>query len=98
MSGHCTALVLDQYPGGGADFKLALAIADGADDEGYAQIEATLRLLHLARLTEVGFSRALDRMKKKGWLTVIDASECLYRLGPPARAAASNRPKLSLVV
>ena len=83
MSGLRTGLVWNNYPGGGDDFKLALALSDGADDEGY--IETSLRLLHQARLTESEFHQAIAEMKAKGWLVVIDANECLFRLGPSTR-------------
>jgi hypothetical protein len=82
MSGSAIGLVWEEYPGGGDDFNLALALADGAGDGGYVYIETTLRLLHQARLTEARFARALTRMQAKGWLRLIDANERLYRLGP----------------
>lgn len=85
MSGLRTGLVWNSYPGGGDDFKLALALSDGADDEGYVYIETSLRLLHQARLTEAEFHRAIAEMKAKGWLVVIDATECLFKLGPSTR-------------
>ena len=98
----CTGLVWDNYPGGGGDYKLALALADGADDGGYVYVDTTLRLLQQARLTEAGFHRAIAQMKAKGWLTVIDANECLFRLGPPRETSPLRRDtpsatKLSLV-
>jgi hypothetical protein len=31
MSGFCMGLVWQEYPGGGGDFKLALALGDSAD-------------------------------------------------------------------
>ncbi|TFY99239.1 hypothetical protein EZ313_21985 [Ramlibacter henchirensis] len=95
VSGKCTGLVWDKYPGGGDDFKLALALSDSADDSGYVYIEATLRLLHQARVTEAEFRGALAVMKDKGWLRVIDANECLFQLGAPS--AATRGPKMFLV-
>jgi len=91
MSGFVTGLVWEEYPGGGDEFNLALALADSAGDGGYVYIEASLRLLHQARLTEARFRRALSRMQANGWLRVIDAQECLYRLGPK-RCICMSKP------
>lgn len=83
MSAKCIGQVWERYPDGGDGFTLALALADSADDGGYVYIEATLHLLHRARLTEPRFLRALVRLQSNGWLEVIEAQECLYRLRPP---------------
>ncbi len=83
MSSCCLGLVWELYPGGAGDFKLALALGDHADEEGYVYIEASLQLLHRARLNEAGFSHAMAQLRKNRWLIRVDASECLYRLGPP---------------
>lgn len=82
MSGFITGLVFREYPGRGDDFMLALALADSAGEGGYVYIEATLRLLQRARLTETLFARSIARMQANGWLRVVDAQECFYRLGP----------------
>lgn len=101
MSGYGLGEVWREYPGKGEDFRLALVLGDSAC-EGYVYIEATLSILHNARLNEAGFQRALAKMKRKGWLTVVDASECLYKVGPlegPVRRWPNDlaAPKLSLV-
>lgn len=87
MSTEYMAVVWEEYPGGGDDFNLALALANSAGVDGFMCIERTLRLLHLARLTEARFERALARLQANGWLRVINAQECWYQFGPPWRCS-----------
>lgn len=95
MSIEIFARVWLQYPGGGPDFKLALALADSADVDGFVYIEATLWLLHKARLPDhAAFERALSQMQAKGWLAVADPAECLYRIDTGPRTKRCPPPNL----
>lgn len=85
MSGKWISLVWEEYPGGGRDYRLALAIADNtAFDEDLVYIKPTARLLHMARLAEKEFPQALARIMANGWLELVDEAECLYQfvIGP----------------
>lgn len=94
MSSEWIGRVWEEYPGGGEDFLLALAIADNAGFDDYVYIEVTLRLLHKARLKEDRFERTLARIMAKGWLSLIDAQECLYRFTVGPHTARRTPPPL----
>ncbi|WP_298928117.1 hypothetical protein [uncultured Ramlibacter sp.] len=93
MSGVWSAVVMEHYPSGGGEYLLALVLADSADEMGYVTIETTLEFLRFSRLTEAGFHRALAKMKAKGWLILIDASECWYQLRNPGGPRRKKQKK-----
>lgn len=94
MSIEAVARVWLEYPGGGPDFRLALAIADSTGFDDYVYIEAKISLLHYARLTEAAYVRALAKLHANRWLEVVDAQECLYRFGPESRRVGAIPPGL----
>lgn len=75
MSVRLMTAVFDRYPTGGAEFLLALALADNAHDDGTRIFPTVATLAQKTRQSVRAVQYQLRRMEEKGWLLLVGGAD-----------------------